>query len=408
MKRVFLLSLAFIALFIYLYYLSQVEVRIIPPVLLSQNAHGYYDYRGVTHAHTDFDIGSGDLPHVVSAAKEARLDFLFITVLNQFPSPNDFQSYQEGVLVLSAREYSYLDSHILYYPISTPPDFANLGQAQVYLTDLMTQKHRDLESGILTVAHPLRPGYSWEGEGLPGLNGVEVVNLKSIWESSQAATPLRFLWSSLILPFNSNLSFLRTYTAPDREEALWDTLNTADSGYLTFGYVGNNSTATAILFPKTKVKFPEYSVSFSLASNHILLESELTGDFTKDRSKVLYALAKGRFYLALDLLADPKGFFAHITDGSNTYPMGSVVPYRPGQTLHVELPAHPIVPFEVVLYRNGVVWKRESSVVVREPLPGPGVYRAIVRVQTQLPFPDGNKWIHWIYSNPFLVRKALH
>ncbi len=404
MKKLLLLPLGFIILFIYLYYLSQVEIRIIPPVLLPQNPPGYYDYRGVTHAHANFDIGSGTLSHVVSAAKEARLDFLFVTVLDKFPYPTDFQSYQEGVLVLAAGEYSYLDSHILYFPTTSVPDFTNLGQAQVFMTDLLTQNNRDLESGILVLAHPLRPGYSWEGDDLSGLNGSEVVNLKSIWESSQQNSPMRFLWSTLIYPFNSNLAFLRTYNIPEPEETLWDQFNSRNDNRLSLGFVGNNSTATAVVFTQTKIKFPEYTVSFSLASNHILLESELTGDFAKDRRKVMRALTQGRFYLALDLLADPKGFFAQITDGNTHYPMGSRINYRAGQIFHVELPAQPIVPFEVLLYRNGVIWKRHTSVSIKEVIPSPGVYRAVVRVKPKLPFPDGEKWIHWIYSNPFRLR----
>lgn len=392
-----------LATFIYLYYLSQVSIEVIPNVLQAHNPTGYHDYKGVTHAHTTRDIGSGDLSHVITAAREARLDFLIITTLNQFPGEPTTQSYDEGVLVFGAAEYSYLDSHILFYTMNGEPNFESLGQAQIYITDLLTQKNRESENGLLVVAHPLRPGFTWETSDLPGLNGIEVLNLKSIWENSKTQSPLHFLWSALIYPFNSNLSFLRTYVVPEREEVLWDNLNKAAGHNLVLGFVGNNSTATAVIVPQTRLKFPEYSVSFSLASNHVLLESELTGDFEKDRLKVMTALSQGRFYLSLDLLADPKGFFAQIADNSRIYPMGSRLKFNPGLKLQIGLPAQPMVPYEVVLYRDGVPWQRASSIIVENTIPGPGTYRVVVRVQAQMPFPDSNKWIHWIYSNPFVI-----
>jgi hypothetical protein len=83
--------------------------------------------------------------------------------------------------------------------------------------------------------------------------------------------------------------------------------------------------------------------------------------------------------------------------------MGSHLKFKEKQKIQIGLPAQPMVPYEVLIYRDGVVWKRESSIIVEHEIPGPGVYRAVVRVRAQMPFPDGLKWIHWIYSNPFLV-----
>ena len=135
----------------------------------------------------------------------------------------------------------------------------------------------------------------------------------------------------------------------------------------------------------------------------MLLKSELTGEAEGDRKKIINALSDGNFYMSLDMLGDPKGFVAYIQDGEKTHLMGSRVKYQPGMKLIVKLPRRPRVPFEAAFIKDGQHMMSSNSVDSEFDLHGPGVYRVIVRVFTNFTLPDGNKWITWLYTNPFYV-----
>ena len=138
-------------------------------------------------------------------------------------------------------------------------------------------------------------------------------------------------------------------------------------------------------------------------SNHILLKSELTGSFNSDRVKVYSALKNGNFYLALDMLGDPKGFFVILEDENRSHLMGSQVKFKKNMSLKISLPVKPHDFFEIIVYKNGEATHRINDQHATVPLSGPGVYRVQVRVSPLLPLPDAKKWITWIYTNPFFV-----
>ncbi|MGE0527691.1 MAG: hypothetical protein AB7P49_11555, partial [Bdellovibrionales bacterium] len=70
------------------------------------------------------------------------------------------------------------------------------------------------------------------------------------------------------------------------------------------------------------------------------------------------------------------------------------------------LPQKPDVPFDVIIYRDGLRVMTSNSQLTQYYLNTPGVYRVMVRVIPTLPLPDGKKWIPWIYTNPFYVEPA--
>ncbi|MNT28708.1 hypothetical protein D3C72_1644140 [compost metagenome] len=141
-----------------------------------------------------------------------------------------------------------------------------------------------------------------------------------------------------------------------------------------------------------------------MMSNHILLRSELTGNFANDRQKVFTALKNGNFYLALDILGDTKGFSAAMEDAAGkSYLIGSDVKHSKELRLTVKLPAKPKDFFEIVIYRNGERYSGSNDANFSMEIKEPGTYRVQVRVSPMLPLPDAKKWITWIYTNPFYV-----
>jgi hypothetical protein len=303
-------------------------------------------------------------------------------------------------MLISADMYSYLDSRVILFDRDHRHNIESIGQAQIELADLLSQAEKEVASDFVVLAHPGRSGFAWTGAIPSGLDGIEILNLKSVWERAWLKSKLSFAWSALVYPFHPQFALLRLYEDPDEELRLWDQLSLSRS---VVGMVGSEATARAGPFGSDYVRFPSYHRTFTLASNHILLKSELTGEFEGDRKKILNALSTGRFYMSVDILGDPKGFGAQLKSGEKAWPMGSKTKFEPGQKLVVKIPRKPRVPFETKFLRNGQELMASNSLETEYQIHSPGVYRVIVRVFPTLTLPDGQRWMTWIYTNPFYI-----
>ncbi len=410
MKRwIFTFSIAAIFFFTTVAYISwQIHFPLIENTSSDLNPK-FYDYSGITHVHSKLSTGSGSIEDISRAANKARCHFIIITDLNPPLKKGEVEGYRDDVLVIWAAEYSYLGGHLLAYGLPAR-DLANgtglgagMGQTQVIFNELLQQKPRPPQEGFLIAAHPYLPQHSWENLQNPGLKGMEVINLDSIWRSEIAINKLSVLWSFLILPFNPDLSYLRLFNEPLKEVAAWDEVL---QKHAFVGFGGTDATANAIPFPKKSWDFPSYAQSFRLMKNHILLKSELTGSYIEDRQKVMDALYHGSFYFSLDLIGNPAGFYfiAQRSVGHNRQE------YLPGQTLQlgnldliVDL-GHDIgIPHEIILYRNGQKVATSNGRRLKFEVKTPGAYRSTVRVIPTLPIPDGKTWFPWIYSNAIRI-----
>ncbi len=398
-KFIILTGLIFVYL-IYGVYLAQYDVRIFLEDLAPEPPRGFFDYKGVTNVHTQMSSGSGDFATVIGAAQAANLDFISITDLNVFDKPRAMAGYHGHLLVMMDGEYSYLNSRLLNIGATTSRHLQGVGRSQVLFADLLSQPDKELDIGLFILAHPLKPKHRWSGEYPVGLDGIEVINLKSVWQEAWDHNKLSFLISLLILPFNEKLALLRLFKAPDEEIQLWDTL-TAQRRMV--GLAGADAEAKMIM-GGSFLRYPTYSTLFSLVRNHILIRSELTGSAAGDLEKVAQGIRQGQLYMSLDILGNPKGFNAVMKNEKDAiYPIGSKLKFEKGLKLEVTLPQKPKVPFDTVIYKNGQRMLTSNSQVTEYYINSPGVYRVMVRVIPTLPLPDGKKWIPWIYTNPFYV-----
>lgn len=400
-KLVVLTGLVFVYL-IYGVYLAQYDVRIFPEDLVPEAPRGFFDYRGVTNVHTQMSSGSGDFNTVIGAAQNANLDFLSVTDTNVFDKAEALAGYHGHLLVMMDGEYSYLNSRLLNIGATTNRHLQGVGRSQVLFADLLSQPEKDADVGLLVLAHPTKPRYRWSGEYPVGLDGIEVINLKNVWQEAWADNKLSFLASLLILPFNEKLALLRLFEAPEDEVRLWDSLTATRR---VVGLAGADAEAKFIL--GKFLRFPTYDTLFSIVRNHLLLRSELTGNAVSDVEKIAQGLRQGQLYMSLDILGNPKGFNAVIrTPAGAIHPIGSQLKMEKGLALEVTLPQKPTVPFDTVIYKNGERMMTSNSQTTQYYINGPGVYRVMVRVIPTLPLPDGKKWIPWIYTNPFYVEES--
>jgi hypothetical protein len=383
-------------------YLSQYDLRIIPKELSSDHPPGFHDYKGVTNVHSTLSSGSGDIMTIIREAQAAELDFISFTDLNIFEKPRQFEGEHGNLLVFIDGEYSYLNSRLLNYFSRTNRYLQGVGRSQVLFADLLSQKARPSELGIFVLAHPFKPNFHWTGEYPVGLDGIELINLKSVWQEAWIESKISFIWSLLIYPFNERLALIRLFHQPEEELRLWDELSQKRK---TIGIAGADAEAKIWLGTSNIFRFPSYESVFRLVRNHVLLKSELTGNPITDNEKISHAITNGQFYMSLDILAEPKGFNAYIESESGTIePIGSELKLEKGMKLVIILPQKPRVPFDTVVYRNGEKMMTSNSQRTNFFIRESGVYRVMVRVIPTFPLPDGKKWVPWIFTNPFYVR----
>lgn len=388
-----------ISFFIYGFYISQFELNFIQRKVKTSDF--YYDYRLTMNIHTNLSIGSEPLSVVLSEAKKAQNKFIMITDLNpQIKSPDD--SYLQNVGVLQGAKYGYKDSRIIYYSTKEKNLGLKQGESQLKLSDLLSQAPTKNPDELLILAHPFKTGFSWKGPIPDALDGIEIANLKSLSLQSWNYSKLSTIWSILLYPFNAKLALMRLFQEPTEELMLFDQVSQKRK---FVAFQGAEASARAIPLADWLVKFPSYESMLSISSNHLLLTSELTGNISKDKLKILSALKKGQFYICFDALGDPKGFESYLLDETNQkkYSMGSTIVASKNIHFYFKLPVEPTSFYEVVLFKNG---KRVDTLNTFEgvfPIQGPGVYRIQVRISPTFPLPDAIKWLTWIYTNNFYI-----
>ncbi len=401
MKKLVFLTAFVLCYLSYGLFLFNYDVRVLPEDLVAEAPKGFFDYRGVTNVHTQLSSGSGSVPEVIAAAQAAGLDFVSITDLNVFDRPKSLAGYHGSVLVMMDGEYSYLNSRLLNLGATSDQHLLGLGRSQVMFADLLSQIERPKSVGAIFLAHPLRSRARWTGEYPQGLDGIEIINLKDVWQGAWERERLSFLYGLLVFPFNERLGLLRLFKEPDDELRLWTELS---QNRPTVAVAGADADAK-LSFAGTHLRFPSYQTLFSLVRNHLLVRSELTGNATNDTEKLAAAWRDGQFYISLDVLGNPKGFNAVIrSENGSIHPIGARLKFKQGLALEVTLPQKPKTPFDTIIYRNGERMMTSNSQMTHYYLNSPGVYRVMVRVIPTLPLPDGKKWIPWIYTNNFYVQ----
>ncbi|MGZ3690104.1 MAG: hypothetical protein ACXVAX_01290 [Pseudobdellovibrio sp.] len=395
-----IIAFLLISFFIYAFYISQFELNFIHRKVKTSDL--YYDYKLGMNIHTNLSIGSEPLSVVLAEAKRAQNKLIMITDLNpQMKLPND--SYLQQVGVLEGAKYGYKDARLIYYSTGEKNLGLKQGESQLVLSDLLSQKTSKNGDSLLVMAHPYKSGFSWTGEIPEGLDGIEIANLKTLSEQSWHFSRISTLWSILLYPFNPQLALMRLFQEPTEELNLFDQISQKRK---FVAFQGAEASARAIPLADFLIKFPSYERVLSVASNHLLLTSELTGNITDDCQKILKALKDGQFYISFDALGDPKGFEAYLfsNNSQKKFSMGSEVKNSGDYKIYFKLPSEPTSFYEVVLYRNGARVDTLNTFEGVFPITEKGTYRIQVRISPALPLPDAIKWLTWIYTNNFYVR----
>lgn len=357
-----------------------------------------YDYKGVINVHSNEGLGQGTVQEILKAAYEAKLDFIIFTENSSYESKIANDRYEENLLVLNGREYSYLKSRlILVDPTFDYSQIKNAGDAHLFLSDYLENNKK----GFVLLKHPTKSGYEWEGEFAKGIDAIEIISLRSHWREAWELSKWNFISSLLMYPFNPEYAFLNIYQIPKNNLKMW---NNIVQNRKIIGLIGSDAKSKLKIFGNNYLRFPSYKQLFLLSSNHLVLNSELTGQLKEDSNKVFTALSLGQFYFSLDFLGDPKGFnFFAKSKKSQTFPMGSEIHDKDLELCYTK-PYLELKDSWASIYLDGKLLVKSTDENCFK-IDKPGNYNLVYYRKIYRPWPFNSVTVPWIYSNFIYYKK---
>ena len=350
----------------------------------------FYDYKGAINIHSIAGSGQGTIPEIIKAAYEAKLDFVIFTESSKYSSSISKNRYEENLLILNGREYSYLKSRlILLDPSFNYSSIKNAADAHLFLSDYIESQ----KDGFVLLNHPTKKGYEWSGDLSPGIDAIEIINLRDNWKQAWESSRSNFLISLLFYPFNANYAFASLHQFPEKSLKLWTSMS---SQRKLIGLLGSDAKSKLKIFKDTYIRFPGYKKLFQIGTNHLNLRSELVGESKADTKKVFNALSNGNFYFSLDLLGSPYGFAFFAKRKNRLFLTGAILPSQETQ-LCIDLPISK-KNITLTIFRNGQKLKTfKKSECLNSP--ESGLYNAIAFKKISRPWPFTTMNMPWIYSN---------
>jgi hypothetical protein len=349
--------------------------------------------RGVFHVHSNRSDGSGSVDAIAEAAQRAGLQFVILTDHGDGTRSPDPPSYRSGVLTIDGLELSTSSGHyaaiglpVSPYPIAGTPE------------DVIEDVRRLGGFGI--AAHPgsPRPSLSWQGWDTP-FDGLEWINGDSEWRDESRMPIARALLTYLI---RAPQSLALLLDRPDRVLHRWDAL-AIDRKIV--GLAGTDAHARLGFRQRTDpdassvhVRLPGYESSFRALSNHVVLETPLSGDATIDARALMQAIRSGHVYSVIDALATPGSLSFTATSGSQSAGMGDSLVVDGDVLLHAASNAPPGTT--LVLLRNG---QRLQEVTDGPIQMNGGIDRGVYRIEGYTSGSPGGPAVPWIVSNPIYV-----
>ena len=346
------------------------------------------------HMHTIHSDGTGTHEDIAEAALDTGLDAVIVTDHNILvPEQEGYHTRgDKRVLILVGEEIhddttDARNNHLLV--IGTGQELAGMAGDTQALLDRINEL-----GGLSFIAHPIDPAapkfnqgdFSWDKWGVSGYTGIE------LWNGfSEFKTRLKNIPAAIWYAYMPN----RIARGPIFETlAIWDRLTISGKRIVAVG--GSDAHAMhANLGPFKRTVFP-YQVHFKSVNTHLLLPTDLTGEFQADRGLIVQSLRQGHAFVGYDLPFPTTDFRFTADWGESSAIMGDEIKLREGITLNTNLP----LPGECLLIRNGKTikkWRNQSR--CKFEVTSTGVYR----VEVYLPYRGRRRG--WIYSNPIYIRE---
>jgi hypothetical protein len=374
--------------FVLVIWLDGLLVRL--PSLAGTPARG--ERIGVIHVHTNASCGSGALPQVISAAKDADLSFLAITDHNLTLSDAEVAAADPPEFaVIDGEEVSTASGHYLALGVSDSRWQRGTGfDARPLMAS--SRSH----GAVNFIAHPYGLRDRWSDWGANDYDGIEIFNDDAIWRKNKV---FDIAIAALLYPVNSRLALLRLARTPNENFAKWDELLAQRP---VAGICGSDAHANLLFNRWSIAHFPSYLSVFSLARQHVLLPDQPGQDPDKaGAAAILAAIQSGSSFCAVDALSPADGFTQTVTGANLTAGPGAAIEWRQDELLHVKLPAGTDHAMVRVL-RDGHEIARQETQSLDLQVPGPGRYRTEAYLR-QPGLTGWRRWTLWIFANPVYV-----
>ena len=346
---------------------------------------------GAVHIHTQASDGSGTVPEVMAAARQANLSFLAITDHNVAMTAQDLADDPPDLPIISGEELSTSAGHFLALGLpagwerpKTPDDRALLAAAGA-------------QGAFRVIAHPYHPRTPWTDWNTSDFDGMEIWNEDAVWRQNNV---LDLLIALLIYPENDQLAMVRLARTPELNFAKWDELLAQRP---VVGMCGSDVHAKTKLSHTLFIRFPGYVPSFEVAREHVLLGPNAGGGDASRATgaEILEALRHGHSFCALDALYPSNGFTTRVSSAGTSGVPGDSLSWAGKGRISISVPAGASRPL-IKVFRDGRVIIEQQTWTVDEPVPGPGRYR--VEVFLRQPGLTGwRRWTLWAFTNPVYV-----
>jgi len=337
-----------------------------------------YEYPGAFHIHSTHSDGSGTIPEIAAAARQAGLRWVVISDHDTLAGLEAGEAgWYDDVLVVIGYEITPEHNHYLVLGLEevlpaglSPADFiAAVRSAGGYGFVL----HPDERLGAY-----FKPPLPWDDWTLRGFDGIEIWNLISEWTEglTEGNRLLRYA-----------LPMLYIHGPTRRTLAWWDDLLASGEHVSAVGGLDVHATRYTLLGRFPLVVYP-YRRMFGTLTNYLLLREEISPDGREAARQVAGGLARGSSFLALRTLGEAQGFRFLAERGGRVWIPGEKVP--PGG--EVSLTVHSPRWGQIRLFHNGRLWAYGWG-KIRRTAAASGAYRVEVRRFGR----------PWLYSNPIWV-----
>jgi hypothetical protein len=347
---------------------------------------GWHEIRLGLHAHSNLSDGVAAPEEVARAAGRAGLDALFLTDHDAPGLRLAERGWVDGVLLLVGIEVSTDSGHLLALGMEDA-DYRVAPEAAEAVDDIHQR------GGLAIVAHPVSSRFPWLAPELMTLDGMELLNGDSAW---RRALHQGRLWRAAYYPLARQAAMLGVLSWPEQALEMWDGLLRQRSAV---GVVGSDAHGGVHDAP-IPMNWPSYEAILGLAGTRLLLHRPLAADPDQAQQQVLAALRDGRAYVAVDALADPRGFRFRAVTPQGVVAQGGVVRDHRGVRLQARLPVSEHVAAKLLRDGQVLVERRGGGLLEADP-PGPGIYRVEVRLHH--PGLRNAGRLPWILSNPILI-----
>lgn len=342
-----------------------------------------FEYIGVSHIHSVYSDGSGEVKDIVQQANELGLDFMILTDHNTLRALDEgFEGWYGNTLLIVGFELNDKENKNHYLALGISETFSTRIPAKEYLRRIKEA------GGIGFLAHPHEkrcsmkehPAYPWLEWSSEDFTGIEIWNHMSEWMEGLTEQN----------KYNYFLHPLKSITAPPAETLkVWDQLNLKRKVVGIGGVDAHAHKINVLGFVEMEI-FP-YKVLFKSIRTHVLIENQLNisseiEEVNSSKKLVLKALEEGRCFISNFYHGDAKGFRFMAKSGNSYYQMGDLIPFSDNIRLTVITPNKDGI---IKLVKDGTeIVSKEGSIFeffVKEA----GAYRVEVFINENA----------WIFSN---------